>query len=230
MTMRNVILADGYDHDLPANAGRVADIRAGVGFESSVRPDFEAALGELDELRPDLLTVYVLRWRMLAARFEEARRHGEAYTLPDAGRRAIVSHLARGGGVLALHCAVISFDDWPEWREILGGAWNWERSGHQELGPALVEVRVPEHPLVAGLDDFELVDEIYSFLDVAPDVEPLLTSSNGGADHPMLWTREAAGGRVAYDALGHDLRSFDSREHQTILRRAACWAAGAADV
>ena len=225
--MRNLVLADGFAHDLVASSRLVSEILVEAGFASTVRADFEAALDELDALRPELLTVNVLRWRMLALRFDDGRRVGQAYSLPQAGRRAIVDHLARGGGILALHGAVISFDDWPEWREILGAAWNWDRSGHPEHGPARVEVRAPEHPLVAGLSDFDVVDEIYGFLDVEPDVLPLLTSAHGGADHPVLWAREVGGGHVVYSALGHDEQSFASPEHRTILRRAARWAASA---
>jgi type 1 glutamine amidotransferase len=224
--MRNVILADGFAHDLVATSHLVADILVEAEFDSTVRADFEAALAEVGALQPDLLTVNVLRWRMLSSRFDDGRRIGYAYSLPESGRRAIVDHLARGAGILALHGAVISFDDWPEWRMFLGASWNWDRSAHPEHGLARVEVRAPEHRLVAGLSDFDVVDEIYGFLDVAPDVQPLLTSAHGGADHPLLWTREAGGGRVVYSALGHDERSFASPEHQTILRRAATWAAG----
>src|SRR5207247_2572686 len=130
------------------------------------------------------------------------------------------------GGILALHGASISFDDWPEWRELIGGVWRWDRSSHPPLGIATIAVRDRAHPLVAGIEDFEIVDEIYGFLDYEPDVEPLMTSAHGGTDHPLLWVREVGSGRVVYDALGHDERSFATPEHREVIRRAALWATG----
>jgi type 1 glutamine amidotransferase len=222
--MRNVILADGYAHDLVAGSRILAEILAEAGFESMIRPDFDTALAELGAANPELLTVNVLRWQMLDPRYD-GQRGGEAYRTPEPARQAIVEHLARGGGIVALHGAVISFDDWPDWRKLLGAAWSWERSRHPDVGPARIEVRAPEHPLVAGLESFDVVDEIYGFLDLEPDVQPLLTSRHGGVDHPLLWARSAGGGRVVYSALGHDERSFASPQHREILRRAARWAA-----
>lgn len=76
-----------------------------------------------------------------------------------------------------------------------------------------------EHPVVDGLRDFDVVDEVYSDLDVLPDVEPL-ASSNG---QPLIWARPVRRGRVFYDALGHDTRSYDNEVHRTLLQRAALW-------
>ena len=62
------------------------------------------------------------------------------------------------------------------------------------------------HPLVDGIDDFEIVDEVYTGLEVQPDVDGLLAARPPGTDHPaqpLLWAREHGGGRVVYDALGH---------------------------
>jgi type 1 glutamine amidotransferase len=73
------------------------------------------------------------------------------------------------------------------------------------------------------IDDFEVVDEIYSFLDVR-DVTPLLTSPRRGIEQPLLWVRSVRGGRVIYDALGHDDRSLTQPAHAEIIRRAAEWA------
>lgn len=223
MSATNLVLSGGISHPFAATSRAVAAILEEVGFESTVREDIEAALRELETTPVDLLTLNLLRWRMLADRFEEQRAEW-GLELSNACRDAIAGHLERGGGILALHGAAISFDDWPEWRSVLGGVWRWSRSSHPPLGAATVAVRDRTHPLVAGIEDFEVVDEIYGFLDYEPDIEPLVTSAHGGADHPLLWAREVGGGRVVYDALGHDDRSFAAPEHREIIRRSALWA------
>lgn len=75
---------------------------------------------------------------------------------------------------------------------------------------------------VAGLADFTITDELYSDLDLARDLEPLLVADG----QPLLWARESSGGRVVYDALGHHPSSYAVPEHREILRRAIRWAAG----
>ena len=92
----------------------------------------------------------------------------------DGRARGIESHLARGGGLLALHTAIICFDDWPGWKDILGGRWQWGRSSHPPYGRSKC---VPTRPTIrcfAALPAFNLDDEAYGNLDLAPRVQPLM--------------------------------------------------------
>jgi type 1 glutamine amidotransferase len=128
-----------------------------------------------------------------------------------------------------MHGASICFDDWPGWRQLLGGVWRWNTSAHPPLsGPVGVRV-VDRHPIVAGVGNFSIVDEVYGFLDRTDDVDGLLFSPHGGTDHPLLWARIVGRGRVVYDALGHHVPSYAVPEHRLIVRRAALWAIGAGE-
>lgn len=176
----------------------------------------------------DLLVVNALRWRMQADRYAHLRDDW-AFELSAQGRDAIERHVAAGRGVLAVHTAAICFDDWSRWSAIVGAGWNWERSSHPPVGVAAIAVDTGAHPIVHGVDDFTITDEIYGFMDVQPDVRALATSPHGGAEHPLLWAREVAGARVVYDALGHDERSYAHDTHRTILRRAGAWVSRAPD-
>ena len=55
-----------------------------------------------------------------------------------------------------------------------------------------------------------MLDERYSYLDVRDDVVVLGDHEHDGLIHPMIWAREHGAGRVVYDGLGHDLRSYES--------------------
>jgi type 1 glutamine amidotransferase len=155
-------------------------------------------------------------------------------SLTAAARAALAAHLRAGGGLLGVHTASICFDDWPEWGEALGGRWIWGHSGHPPLGPP-VTVRVAAvHPLVDGVGDFTIVDEVYGDLERSADVTGLLTAAQpgepgepgeSGAAQPLLWAREHEGGRVVYDALGHHPASYEVPQHREILRRAIRWTA-----
>ena len=79
-----------------------------------------------------------------------------------------------------------------------------------------------DHPLLAVLGDFELRDEVYGDLDLQPGLVPLAHArATGGGWHPVLWEREVGPGRVAYDALGHDVASLSHPVHRRIVLRAA---------
>lgn len=226
--MRARILSGGVGHPFEATSAQVADLLDAVGIGADVTDDLAAGARSLRDDPVDLLVVNALRWRMQADRYAHLRDEW-AFSLPEAARAAIDDHVAGGRGLLALHTAAICFDDWPGWGRLVGGAWNWDRSSHPPLGQVHVTVRTDAHPIVAGVGDFDVVDEVYGFLDQEPDVVGLVHSAHGGREHPLLWARGVGAARVVYDALGHDERSFAHPVHQRLVRRAALWASGADD-
>jgi type 1 glutamine amidotransferase len=226
---RNLILTGGHSHTFAVAAPALAGLLAGHGIESTIDDDIEGALAGMDARRPDLLTVYALRWSMKGEKYDSYRARW-AFELSQEGRDAIETHLARGGGLLALHTAIICFDGWAAWKDILGGTWVWGRSNHPPSGPVEVEPSDPGHALVRGVDGFALDDEVYGDLDFVPGVVPLLRArAGGGGWHPVLWTRRVGPARVAVDLLGHDATAFEHAEHGRIVARAALWATGSTD-
>ncbi len=212
---RNLVLTGGPFHDIDATSAALTEVLAEVGVESETTEDIVGALSEPSEVQ--LITVNALRWQMNADRFADLRDRW-SFRLPAQARTTLLDHLDRGGGLLCMHAAAICFDDWQGWSRVLGGCWDWSKSYHPPLGWTGVRVH-GDHPVVEGLRDFDLVDEVYSDLDVLPDVRPL--ASSGG--RPLMWARPVRRGRVFYDALGHDTRSYGNEIHRTLLQRAALW-------
>jgi type 1 glutamine amidotransferase len=97
---------------------------------------------------------------------------------------------------------------------------------HPDYDRARIRVETDAHPIVAGIRDFEVDDERYSFLRVDPAVRGLAWHEHDGRRHPLLWAREHGPARVVYDALGHDAASYDSPEHRGIVARSARWLLG----
>ncbi|MEV1239575.1 ThuA domain-containing protein [Nonomuraea sp. NPDC050022] len=213
---RNLILSGGLFHDFEATSTALAEVLAGVGIESDITEDIAGALSEPSEVQ--LITVNALRWQMGLDRFADLRDEWR-FELPAEARTTLLDHLDRGGGLLCMHSASICFDDWQGWPRVLGGCWAWPKSHHPPLGWTGVRVH-GGHEIVEGLRDFDLVDEVYSDLDVLPDVQPLASSASG---QPLVWARPVRRGRVVYDALGHDVRSYENEIHRTLLQRAALW-------
>ncbi|MBI3711035.1 MAG: ThuA domain-containing protein [Proteobacteria bacterium] len=118
-----------------------------------------------------------------------------------------------------------------KYRDILGGAWVWGKSGHPPYGPAEVRVDARDHPILRGHPDFAIDDEVYGDLALAADIVPLMRAraDDGAAGwHPMLWERRVGHGRVVYDALGHDEAALSHVVHRRIVARGALWALGRA--
>jgi type 1 glutamine amidotransferase len=132
--------------------------------------------------------------------------------LTGEGRAAFEAYMLAGGGYAGIHSASDTEYDWPWYGELLGcGAWF---RNHPKIQPATLLTADLAHPSTRELPaGFPFTDEWYNFRNnPAPCVHVLLridetSYSPGegamGADHPMSWYHEYAGGRVWYTALGH---------------------------
>lgn len=140
-------------------------------------------------------------------------------------RGSLLAYLQRGGALLSMHISSASLRFVPEWGAIVGGVWVRGTTRHPEYGRNRICVRSSD-PLVAGLSDFDIDDEVYSYFGLEPDVEPLLVHQYEGIEHPLFWKRTWGTSRVAYDALGHDEEAFKPADHTELLRRTVGWLLG----
>ncbi len=128
------------------------------------------------------------------------------------------------GPLVALHVAATLMPESDVWERMLGGRWVRGQSMHPPRGPLSVRA-VSNHPIVAGLDGSETVDEAYSWLRIEPSSDVLLVHDLEGGSQPMCWIAETDGRRVAYDGLGHDLEAYEAPLAVTLLERLVAWVA-----
>ena len=175
---------------------------------------------------------------------------------------ALVAFVRGGGGFVSVHAADNSFPKWKEYNEMIGvGGWEGrnEKSGpylrfrdgkwihdmtpgvggsHGQQHPFVVETRVPEHPIMAGLPPrwMHARDELYDRLrGPAQNVTVLASAlstkeSRGSGEHePMLMVVQFGKGRVFHTALGHnngkDITAQKCVGFITTLQRGTEWAA-----
>lgn len=214
--------ADRYEsrwHDHAATSQRVAELIRDLDIDGRLRATHPRAFADLDHY--DLVIVNAgngVPGPEDATDDDWLPAH-DAFT---AWRRA-------GGPVVALHNSVGAFTDMPGWTDHLGGQWVRGRTMHPPISEMTISIASDQHPITAGLPDFPIIDERYSFMTVAPDNVILVDHEHDGRRHPLAWARVSEGGRVVFDALGHDVRSFDAEGHQRLLRRAVAWAIGRTD-
>ena len=139
---------------------------------------------------------------------------------------AIRAWLEAGGKWLALHGtnSILVFteggvdtpNDRSDVMEILGTQFK----AHPPIGPFKVEVVDRDHELTRGIDDFEVVDELYLSNTTAPIDTLMQTRFTGEATGfiadqweetvvPILYTRQIGAGTVSYNALGHCRGHYD---------------------
>ena len=84
------------------------------------------------------------------------------------------------------------------------------------------EMTLEKHPIVEGIEDFEVQDELFV---VQGDMTKwhILARAEG---HPVVWTKKYGKGRVYCNALGHDYRALNNPGIQALYIQGIEWAAG----
>ena len=201
-------------HPFAQTSARLAEVIASLGHRVEVSEAVEESLGSSLDAQ-----------RLVVINIGNPAAPREASTMIDI-QQALLDHLDGGGGLLGMHVSATSFTTMPRWPEILGGHWVRGTTMHPPLDLARIRLRAVDHPVGGGGTELEVLDERYSYLDVRPDAVVLGDHEHDGLIHPMIWARTHGTGRVVYDGLGHDLRSYDSAGHLALLRRAVSWLTG----
>ncbi|MFJ9823184.1 ThuA domain-containing protein [Streptomyces sp. NPDC101160] len=207
----------GYRHDsIPAGAAALAELARAAGLAAEATEDPAAFTpGRLARCAAVVLLSTT------------------GTVLTDAGRAAFEAYVRGGGGVLAVHAAANAEPDWPFYGELLGTRFD----GHPELQPGTVRVDDHGHPATAALPArWECTDEWYDFTAnprstgahvLARADETSYRGGTMGADHPLVWCREAVPGRgrVLFTALGHSSESYADPAFRAHLDGALRWVA-----
>ncbi|WP_395243949.1 ThuA domain-containing protein [Agromyces sp. MMS24-K17] len=210
-------------HPFPATSERLAELVREAGYDVEVREDIDAALAALGD-DVDLLVVN-------AGNPDGPVDDGEVAEYADAidgdgppviDSAPLQAAIDRGIGILALHAAASSLPDYPAYHHAIGGRWVPGESWHPEFGEAHVHL-VGDHPVRAGLLDFDVQDERYTALRLHDVIEPIAEHLEDGIRHPLIWGREFGPSRLVYDGLGHDTRSYDSTTHRELITQAIGW-------
>jgi hypothetical protein len=221
-------------HPYERTSAALAEIVRAAGFTPRIATDVDDALARLDE-RVRLIVVNAGDPDGPDAddspegdgdRPEGSRAAGRDAARVEAAVAVLDAAVARGVGILAVHAAAASLRDYPAYERALGARWVRGRSWHPDFGPARVLVD-SAHPLATGISDFTVEDERYTDLRLDVDVDAVAEHEHEGTRHPLVWAREVGRSRVAYDALGHDLRSYESADHRALLQRLLHWLGGA---
>ncbi|MGQ9523277.1 MAG: ThuA domain-containing protein [Armatimonadota bacterium] len=159
-----------------------------------------------------------------------------AQEITEQQKANLVAALRRGKGLVVLHHAIANYQEWPEYEKIIGARYYLQpkvvngvqkaRSAYEHDVKLTVHLADPKHPIVKGLKDFEIVDEVYSLFDVSPTVRPLLKTSHPKSNPVIAWTHRYGRSRVVYIQLGHGPTAYTNPSYRRLVVNAIRWAAG----
>ena len=153
--------------------------------------------------------------------------------ITDQQKKRFLGLFERGIGLVVLHHAIVNYQSWPEFERIIGGTYPepQDKKGHvtDQLGyehdvEIPVKIVAKQHPVTAGLTDFDLNDEIYWGYRTTSDMTPLLTTTHPKSGKPLAWTRNEGKSKVVYIQLGHGPTAFKNPNYRKLLSQAITWA------
>lgn len=206
-------------HPFAETSAALAELLQRSGLTVETADDVDSALQSLQDRAawPDLLVVNI-----------GLPRDGGTSPGTEAASAGLDACISGGRPLLALHSSSTSFADSGSWEKAIGGRWVQGVTMHPEYGPAQIRL---EGSFPAGVPDFTVDDERYSWLRTSPDIVVHARHQHEGHLHPLMWSleREVQGAdgsttaRSFYDALGHDAASYLAPEHRELLARAVEW-------
>ena len=140
-----------------------------------------------------------------------------------------------GKGFIGIHSATITFTDWPEYGEMIGGYFDQHPWGTFDA-PVLVE-----DPKFPGMQQFPAAfairDEIYQMKSYSRDKLRVLMRLDAAKldlanknvhradrDFAVTWAKMYGKGRVYYTTLGHPEATWDRPDMQKMMIEAIKWA------
>lgn len=164
---------------------------------------------------------------------------GTSQSPSDEEKATLEAFLKRGGGLVAMHDTICSFD--PDWfSTVYGGAKKHGQVNYTLEAPVAYKIADPGHPIMKGMTEFTLSDESFFLMTwaKAPEIHVLATAAQAatpsargheGEVVPQIWTyeRTITGGqpyRVFVWMQGHNYVNFAHEQVQPMLLRAIAWA------
>jgi type 1 glutamine amidotransferase len=208
--IRGLMFVGGGSHDYDSLPKRLADRLRQDGIDIRVTSD----LGDLTEDNVAAADVLV---------FNACLDKG----MDQPKQKILVNALRQGKGLVAMHCALWCFQDWPEWRKILGGL----VLTHDKFGSYEVGVVYSQHPIARGVPvAFTNTDEAYYVdqrgSDICVIAQTAKTHPGRPSPDPQVWTNRYAGGRIFVNSMGHDEQALFNPAYLQFLVNGIRWAAG----
>ncbi len=149
----------------------------------------------------------------------------EQTPLTDEEKVGLRNAVENGLPVVAMHCTFWSFQDWPEFKRIVGAF----VPGHDHFGSFCLKTVGPDSPILKDVPStFELTDEPYIVNDRDPSINVLVRTCNNlpkrPDPEPEVWTKMYGKGRIFATTFGHDAKAQSDSNYEILLGNGLLWA------
>lgn len=143
-------------------------------------------------------------------------------------KQAYLNALEKGTGMVFLHHALVSYQDWPEFQQIIGGKYieketsQYPKSTYKHDVNFKVQIVENKEASVVtrNLEDFEIHDEVYGKFIVNNEVAPLLKTDHPESTNVIGWTHTCRNSRIVYLQPGHDHNAYENQNYRVLVRQA----------
>lgn len=151
----------------------------------------------------------------------------ERPTLTEKARENLLAFVKGGKGLVSFHFSCRAWEDWPEYRNLIGRVWIAKHSGHGPRDKFDVKITDKNHFITQGVSDFEVDDELYAKLVGDAPIHVLMTADSkwSGKTEPLAWTLSYGKGRVFNIVLGHDAKVCRDPNFVKLFQRGTQWVA-----
>ena len=202
-----LIVTGGHDFDRKSFF-EMFDSFQDISYAELKHPEANAQLGTIDPKTFDAVVFYDM-----------------PKTITDKEKANYYKLLKLGKGLVFLHHSQCSYQEWNEYKTIVGGKYHEEKntpqtSTYQHDITFTVKIANSKHPVTRGIKDFEILDEVYGNTEVLSGVTPLLTTENLQSSKIIGWTHQKENSRIVYIQPGHDKNAFQNKSYRQLVWQA----------
>jgi uncharacterized protein len=189
----------------------------GLSGLSGPDPTFDF-IENMQDWSPESMLRYSL---VILAKSNNVSTNDQSGWMTDSVQAALLDHVRKGNGLLAIHSGTAEYDRMPVLRSLLGGVFDH----HPEQCPVTVTPRTG-HPLAAGSAPFTLNDEHYFMALDDREADVFMTTRSEHGEQPGGWRRMEGSGRVVVLTPGHHLDVWLHPSFQALLLNSMRWCGG----
>jgi type 1 glutamine amidotransferase len=156
-------------------------------------------------------------------------------SITDSQKERFLELFKKGIGLVVLHHALVSYQNWPDYERVIGGRYVepgpragmiTEAAGYQHDVEVPVVIVAKDHPVTKGLSDFTIHDEIYWGFRVSADSKPLITTTQPKSGKPLGWTRTEGKSKIVFIQLGHGPEAHSNENYRKLVAQSIAFVAG----
>lgn len=138
----------------------------------------------------------------------------------------------RGVGVVVLHHALASYQQWSTFEEVTG--LRMREKGEGGLPPYTFRHDVTfdlqrvegKHPVLDGVPSFSVFDETYGQMYYHPDIQPLMVTNHPSSLPVAVWARKYKNSRLVMIQPGHGPEIFAIPHFRRLIANSIVWVSG----